>query len=380
VPSTGAGRAISVVVIVLGAVATSSCRSTSETSAVAATTVPVHPPATSAPSERPIETLAGLPAIPVAGATAEVHDPAIAKEGDTFYLFFTHGGIRVRTSTDLVQWETAPDAIHPFPDWALEYTGGKEDMWAPDVSWWGGRWHLYYAVSTYASRHSAIGHATSPTLDPSKPGFGWVDHGPVVTSDPPVDASDTGGWNAIDASVVLDDADAPWMAWGSASEGIFLQRLRPDGTLDPSVAPRNIAKREAHVFVVEAPTIIRRGDWWYLFASYDLCCLGTKSNYNVRVGRSRTIDGPYVDREGRALTDGGGTKVIAGHGSVYGPGHQAVLREADTWWLVHHWYDATRDGVSDLSIRPVDWFDDWPVARGWSDSIPVPPPIGSVNP
>jgi arabinan endo-1,5-alpha-L-arabinosidase len=101
------------------------------------------------------------------------------------------------------------------------------------------------------------------------------------------------------------------------------------------------------------------------------------STYNVRVGRSRDLAGPYVDREGKALTDGGGTKVIAAYEGIRGPGHQDVLVDGDNWWLVHHWYDPARSGASDLAIRPLDWdADDWPVARGWTEDLALPAPLG----
>ncbi|RTL07391.1 MAG: arabinan endo-1,5-alpha-L-arabinosidase, partial [Acidimicrobiia bacterium] len=311
--------------------------------------------------------------VPVSGDTTWVHDPSIAREDGTYHLYSTHDGIQHRTSTDLQHWTRAAPVFAEPPAWLTqEAPVGKGDIWAPDISRWGGRWHLYYSTSEFPAgslptRNSAIGHATAVTLDPSSPDGGWTDHGPVLRSRGQLLDADRSGWNAIDPAVVLDDDDRPWLTWGSNYDGLFLQPLQPDGTLDPSVPPVNLARRELVTDNIEAPTILKRGDWWYLFASFDLCCFGMNSTYNVRVGRSASLTGPYVDRDGRPMLDGGGTKVLAAYGNVLAPGHQTVLHEGDNWWLIHHWYNPAHDARPELGIRPLDWdADGWPVARGWS--------------
>jgi arabinan endo-1,5-alpha-L-arabinosidase len=342
------------------------------------------PAVTSPPAEPELETSAEGPVfVPVEGDTVGTHDPAVAKEGDTYYMFFTGRGIRVRTSPDLRHWTAQADVFASLPAWVhQELPENIGDLWAPDISWWGGEWHLYYAASVWVpgrlpTRDSAIGHATNRTLDPRSPDFEWIDHGPVVRSMGELTDADVSGWNAIDPNVVLDEHGKPWLAWGSAYDGIFIQPLNADGTADASHPPVNLARRAVFLLVIEASFIVRRDGWWYLFASFDRCCLGAKSTYNVRVGRSRSLTGPYVDRGGCPLTEGGGTKVLAAYGGVRGPGHEAVLHDGSNWWLIHHWYDPTRGGLSDLGIRPLDWdADGWPTARGWSEEITLPPPLG----
>jgi len=104
------------------------------------------------------------------------------------------------------------------------------------------------------------------------------------------------------------------------------------------------------------------------------------STYNVRVGRSASLTGPYVDRDGRPMLEGGGTKVLATYGNVLAPGHQTVLHEGGNWWLIHHWYDPAHDARPELGIRPLDWdADGWPVARGWSPVVALPAPPGVHN-
>ena len=335
----------------------------------------------------------GATVVPVAGDDVGVHDPHIVRQGDTYHLFSTGGDIQVRTSTDLVHWTRAADVFDPLPAWvATDLPENNGDLWAPDVTWWGGRWHLYYTASVWIdvlpTRSSTIGHATTPTLDPDDPAFGWTDHGPVVESRGPFPTDNTvpEGWNAIDAGVVLDERGDPWLSWGSAFDGIFVQRLAEDGRLLAGSSPTNIARRGLWFAVVEAANPVHHDGAWWLFASYDYCCQGVDSTYNVRVGRSDAITGPYLDRHGepllstrseRPLRDGLGSPVLATYGDVRGPGHQHVFVDEGTWWIAHHWYDPALDGRPRLGLRPLDWGPDgWPVARG----APLPSEPGPATP
>jgi arabinan endo-1,5-alpha-L-arabinosidase len=113
---------------------------------------------------------------------------------------------------------------------------------------------------------------------------------------------------------------------------------------------------------VEAPTLIRRGDYWYLFVSFDRCCRGADSTYNVVVGRARSITGPFVDKTGKPMTEGGGTPVIAASTPAWrGPGHQAVLRDGSIDYLFFHaYYGAGLGRGSALQISTMVWEDGWP--------------------
>ena len=112
---------------------------------------------------------------------------------------------------------------------------------------------------------------------------------------------------------------------------------------------------------IEAPAIIRSRGYYYLFVSFDFCCRGINSTYNIRVGRSKRVTGPYVDRDGRDMMDEGGTLVIGGGSRWRGPGHCAILQEKEGDKLVYHAYDANARGVSTLRIAPIIWDSaDWP--------------------
>jgi arabinan endo-1,5-alpha-L-arabinosidase len=301
-----------------------------------------------------------------------VHDPAIIKQGDTYYIFSTGNGISMRRSSDLVTWEMLPpvfaDLPEMLPPWAAAEVPGVRSIWAPDISFFNGRYHLYYSLSTFGSNRSAIGLATNRTLDPASPDYRWEDQGKVVES-----FSGVSTHNAIDPNVVFDERRQPWLNWGSFWGGVKMRKLDPNTGLTSredttlySLAARistEAAQGNNRPRSVEAPFIVRRGEYYYLFLSYDRCCAGVRSTYNIRVGRSEEVTGPYLDEHGVAMTRGGGTLVLAGVGRVRGPGHNSILMEGEQYYLVHHYYDADDRGRSKLQIRPLIWKEDgWPVA------------------
>jgi arabinan endo-1,5-alpha-L-arabinosidase len=289
----------------------------------------------------------------VTGDITGVHDPSIAKAGDTYYIFSTGPGIPVRTSPDLVNWTLSVRVFQSdLPDWAPSRTPGTQFPWAPDISYFAGAWHLYYAISTFGAKRSAIGVATSPSLDTPE----WTDHGVVVGSDL------TTTYNAIDPNVFIDEDGSSWLAWGSAYFGLVIAPLDPQtGKLAENAPAVPIAGRTPLREIVEAAFIVRHGGYYYLFVSFDACCRGVDSTYHVRVRRATNVLGPYLDNRGVPMLAGGGRLVIESEGDRRGPGHNAVLHDGDAWWFVFHYYDAANTGVPTLGILPLHWTDDgWP--------------------
>ncbi|MBB5715078.1 arabinan endo-1,5-alpha-L-arabinosidase [Sphingomonas aerophila] len=312
----------------------------------------------------------------LSGSLTPVHDPAIIRQGDEFLLFVTGhlgpgpGPLALRTSPDLVHWTLRGASFPELPSWAARLVPGAKGLWAPDISRVGGEYRLYYAVSTFGSNRSAIGLATARKIDPEHPAAGWTDKGPVIASTP------TNDYNAIDPAAFVDVDGRHWMAFGSFWSGIKLIELDPKTGLrkagDP--APRAIAARPElgqqpgpGPGALEAPFVIRRGGYYYLFVSFDFCCRGKESSYNTVVGRARTPEGPYVDRTGRAMLRGGGTPVLAsgrgGGDRFVGRGHVAVLQDGGRDRIVYHAYDTQANGTPTLRIQPLKWTrDGWPVA------------------
>lgn len=296
------------------------------------------------------------------------HDPVMIKQKDTWYLFITGPGISVYSSRDMKKWKAEAPVFPTIPPWTKDVVQDfNGHIWAPDISFHDGVYTLYYSVSAGGKNTSAIGVATNATLDPKDPAFRWVDHGILIRSVPGRDL-----WNAIDANLVEDDDGTPWLSFGSFWGGLKLVKLNPDRrSLAEPQEWHTIAKRERSVLVddreaepaaLEAPFIFRKSGWYYLFLSWDHCCRGTKSDYRIMVGRARDVRGPYLDRDGKRLDQGGGTQVLAGNARWAGPGHNSAYTFGGKDYLVFLAYDAKDEGRPKLKVAGLGWdAEGWPV-------------------
>jgi arabinan endo-1,5-alpha-L-arabinosidase len=282
-----------------------------------------------------------------------VHDPAMIRGQDgVYYLFSTGRGIEIRTSTDRVNFTRAGSVLPNGASWAGPYTNNNTTaLWAPDVSFRNGKYWLYYSASTFGSNHSAIGLATSTT---AKAGS-WTDQGVVFTSNTSKD------YNAIDPGLFVDSSGRWWLSFGSFWSGIKQIPLDPStGKPTSSNPPRTSLAQRSSPDALEASTIFKHGSFYYLFTSWDTCCQGVNSTYRTMVGRSSSPTGGFVDRNGTALTSGGGTGVLSSHGSIIGPGGGMELADADHDLLVYHYYDGNANGTPKLGINVITWD-----AAGW---------------
>jgi arabinan endo-1,5-alpha-L-arabinosidase len=274
----------------------------------------------------------------VTGDITGVHDPSMIKAADgTYMLFSTDNWLEIRTSTDRINFKKAGSVWPNGASWTYPFTlsDNRKYLWAPDISFHNGKYYLYYAASSLGSRNSAIFLATSTT---GKSGS-WTNLGIVMQT------SSANKYNAIDPNLIVDASGRWWLSFGSWGTGIKMIRI-DSATGKQHAGDKTlyaIAQRTSGSQALEAPYIERHGSYYYLFTSWDHCCAGTKSDYKTKVGRSTTITGPYVDKSGKALTASGGTEVLATHGTIYGPGHPAVLHDTDGDLLIYHYYysDAT---------------------------------------
>ncbi|SES27917.1 arabinan endo-1,5-alpha-L-arabinosidase [Lentzea xinjiangensis] len=276
-----------------------------------------------------------------------VHDPAVVKRPDGSYLLVHTGdNLALKTSTDRVAFRNAGTVFPGGAPWSTAYTGGGRNLWAPDISYRDGRYHLYYSASTFGSNRSAIFLATSPTGASGS----WTHRGLVIESRTADD------FNAIDPNLAVDDQGRWWLSFGSFWSGLKMIQLDPATGLRLGSGITAIAGRGGGA--IEAPFIVKRGQHYYQYVSFDLCCRGATSTYRVMVGRSTSITGPYLDRNGVPMNSGGGTEVLAGHGSVHGPGHQAVLADTDGDLIVYHYYagnGAALLGINRLAYDSAGW-------------------------
>ena len=233
-----------------------------------------------------------------------VHDPVMAKEGDTYYLYSTGHNVSSFSSKDLSEWTIRHSVFSAPPQWAVDSIKGYEGhTWAPDIIYYKGNYHLFYSCSAFGKNTSAIGHAYRRTLKPEK----------LYT--------------------------------------ICTRQF--EGASD--VPSRSVNS-------VEAPFIFKHGDYYYLFVSYDFCCRGLKSDYKVVVGRSTRVTGPYVDKDGRELTRGGGSLVVDSNDEFVAIGHSAVYHFDGKDYFMAHGYSRSEDGASKLFFREMTWDEEgWPL-------------------
>lgn len=302
--------------------------------------------------------------------TPMVHDPVMAWEDSTYYIYSTGMGIQQMTSKDLKTWTVKPEPLMTvIPQWTRDSVlGFRQHVWAPDILRWHGRWWLAYSCSTFGKNGSAIGLLSTRSLAHPI----WNDEGCIVASREGRDQ-----WNAIDPNFVIDDNDQPWLTWGSFWDGIQIVRLDTTMHIAQGERPRTIACRYDPAFkhaapnptskyagtnAIEAPFIFKHDGWYYLFVSWDYCCRGSKSNYRVAVGRSKTVDGPYVDRDGNDMREGGGTPFFEGDKQQFeAAGHCAAYHINGEDIFICHGYSIAHKGASILVRKSIRWSaDGWP--------------------
>jgi arabinan endo-1,5-alpha-L-arabinosidase len=297
--------------------------------------------------------------VSTAGQYIFVHDPTMAEEGGTYYVFSTGdppgaigaGNIQIRTSHDLRDWSYAGTVFAAKPAWITSALGDIPNLWAPDISYFNGLWHLYYAGSSFGSNNSVIGLATTPTLDPGSPRYHWTDDGLVFRT------SSADNFNAIDPSLVTAANGAKWLVLGSYWSGIKLIALDP-ATGKPATSTPAVVSIAAKPFPdpEEGAGIAYHDGYYYLFVAVDTCCRGISSTYHIQVGRSVSVTGPYTDAQGTAMLDGGGMEVQGTDAGMIGPGSPFIFSTRDGQdWLVYHYYDAYSAGDAWLQIRPLTW-------------------------
>lgn len=283
---------------------------------------------------------------PLTGDIA-THDPTAIHVDNTWYQFNTGNGISRKVSYNGgLSWSNLSPLLPNGLSWWHTYVPDNDglDVWAPDVRKFGDSYYIYYAISTFGSSTSAIGLLSSKHLASDS----WTDRGLVIHSD-----SST-GYNAIDPELVIDADDQPWLAFGSWFDGIKITKLDPD-TMKPTGTIYSLARRSGGI---EATSMTYHNGYYYLFVSTGVCCQGVDSTYQIRYGRSTSITGPFVDKDGVRMLDGGGSLFDSGNSRWVGPGGEDIV---DNHTIVRHAYDAADNGNSKLLISDLNWDDEgWP--------------------
>lgn len=283
------------------------------------------------------------------GDICHVHDPCGAIDNKNNYYIFSTDQINTPPyllqrcgGKDGINW-TVCGSVFPttLPIWIKNIIPGITGLWAPDISYFENKWYLYYAASTYGSQVSAIGLVTATILDPSDPNYGFVDEGLVFST------KNGDDFNAIDPAHYVDEDGNRWLTFGSFWKGIYVLPLdkKTGKPLNGSI-PIHLAERGADdALEASSPVTIQHGHVW-LLSSWNYCCRGVNSTYEVHIGRANTINGTFFDKDNISLLNGGGTLVVGKSKDWVACGGQSVIRNT-TWsfnntkaLLVIHAYDS----------------------------------------
>ena len=271
-----------------------------------------------------------------------IHDPSTIAECDgKYYTFGTGGGGLI--SEDGWSWHGG-----------AERPGGGA---APDVLKIGDRYLVIYGATgggLGGGHNGRILTMWNKTLDPQSPDFHFTQPVEVCSSDGMEDQ------DAIDPCLLLDPTTGRlWCSYGTYFGTIRLIEL------DPETGKRKLESGEPDIAIdCEATDLIYRDGWYYLLGTHGTCCDGVNSTYNIVVGRSKSVTGPYLDNVGRDMLQGGGRMVIAAGNRVCGPGHfgRTIIDEGVEIMSCHYEADFDQGGRSVLGIRPLLWKNGWPVA------------------
>ncbi|KAL5335456.1 glycosyl hydrolase [Aspergillus crustosus] len=318
-----------------------------------------------------------------------IHDPSITRVGSTFYSYSVGPGMVIHESPSLdgpwTQTGTvlSGDSIIP--------KGDRKAPWAPNTIQIGDTFYCYYAVSNAGCRDSAIGLSSSKSPGPG----GWTDQGLIIQSGNgdganrfPLDQS-----NTIDPNIFVDFDGAVYMVFGSFWTGIWQIPLQPDlksvAEVDGNLDARHLAAEPGVIFrgrknanaicgdvtgahPVEGAFLAYHAPYYYLWFSWGRCCefksekmRNSGKEYRIRVGRSKNVRGPFVDKQGTDLVDGGGETVYGSQGEVFAPGGQGVLTDEFGDVLYYHYLNTSISydfWEARLGYNRLEYVDGWPVA------------------
>lgn len=322
----------------------------------------------------------------------QAHDPNIFFQNDSFYLFRTGHYLTIHKSSSLSgPWHNIGTVLSGP---SIIEKPNSTRPWAPTVIQWNSTFYCFYCVSEEGKRNSSIGVATTDTLDSNSHGDekgSWIDHGALI---------ETGGGNlstvypynesnAIDPAFIMDvNSHQPYLIFGSYWSDIWQVPLTLDllavvNSKRPDAVHLAFLPEEGHTGgPLEGSFMTYTEPYYYLWLSYGQCCrfertgFPKKGNeYSILVGRSKDVRGPFVDKSGRNLMDGGGTTVYgSNHGVVYAPGGPGVLpgnNRSRPDILYYHYLNKSigfRDSDAQLGWNYLDYIDGWPVVRGYHNT------------
>lgn len=295
-------------------------------------------------------------------AAQSLPDPTIIKAGDgSFYLYATEDtrNLPIFKSDNLVDWTFTGTAFtnNTRPD--FEPKGG---LWAPDINYINNQYVLYYSMSVWGGEWTCgIGAAVA-----QKPEGPFTDKGKLFRSNE-IDVQ-----NSIDP-FYIEENGKKYLFWGSF-RGIYAIELSDDGLSVKPDAQKVLIAGTAF----EGTYIYKRNDVYYLFASIGSCCEGVNSTYKLVVGRSKSLFGPYLDKNGKDMLDNGYSLVIGPNSRFVGNGHCSEIAqdEAGNDWMFYHGVDTQNPHGRVLLLDQIKWDSDgWPYVEGFSPTLSAEKPV-----
>jgi arabinan endo-1,5-alpha-L-arabinosidase len=283
-----------------------------------------------------------------------LHDPSVMKVGNCYYGFSTgfendplnpSGSITIRKTcggTAASGWTKVGNVWNATPAWITTRLGATPpNIWAPDIKFFNNKYHLYYAASLWGQNTlAAMGVATATNIEGP-----WTDQGMVTDVNYPIDPNVDWGPN-----------NTMYVSWGSWN-GTYMHVLNPS-TGKLSTTDNNLWKIATGI---ENPSIVLNGGYYYLFGSRGSCCSGVNSTYYTVVGRSASITGPYLDKNGTNMASGGGSTVLTGSSPKVAAGGGDAYDDGTLKYFAYHYYDANNAGRETLDIRQMTFSNGWPV-------------------
>jgi arabinan endo-1,5-alpha-L-arabinosidase len=304
------------------------------------------------------------------GATSLVHDPTIIRSNNMYYVLSTDpgtangqvGDLPILCSSDQINWTRCGQVFNSIPSWITTLYPGISELWAPDVSFFNGLYHVYYAASTFGTNTSSIGVATAPTM--AGP---WTDSGgPILQS------TSSSGFNAIDPNILIDYGTGTtvqhiWLTYGSFYGGIYQQEIdQATGTLlttNPTIY-QLASQPGVSGNPIEGASLVQKNGFYYLFVSLGYCCntVFTTDTYQIAVGRGTSPNGPFVDESGTPMLNNGGTVILSSSGEFTAPGGEFVYTDAANGDLItFHALSNNQNGLDYLFVNQLTWPNDWPL-------------------
>ena len=319
----------------------------------------------------------------------EIADPCVVRGNDGYFYSFSTCR-RVLRSEDGCEWEKYSDGIIARPKWGDEHfaAAGKPygELWAPDVVKIKDKWIYYYSLSDIGWA-AGIGYAVADEV-----GGPYTDMGRLFWSEETGEAESVGVISSIDQQVIFGDDGNIYMVLGSFSR-IFMIQLTDDGMglySPDSSTPGWKYQREHKILIAsnryEGSWIFKRGDYWYYMGSSGACCSGKDSTYRVRVGKSKSLFGPYIDSDGDrmdALNEENGDLVVWAkktNTETLAPGHNSVYKDdaGQYWWYGHCYYEYDNFKTRHLAMDKLLWDEnDMPYVDGYelSYNVELPGPM-----